>query len=210
MPKVTVERRPITWQEMTRQAMAEEARKRPPMGWEVPSDQLYAPSSDVPITTGFAPSGAEYDPTPEIIASMVPWAAMTKLGMEALKKPIQNAPALIVDEVQSLAPAMAEVSPSISLQTPRRAKQLIEQSYVPGMFRTGGESIPAKELQLPNILAKSASAKNLKNNPNLKELMGTSIGQGESVREGKIADAIEAAVRAIRYERRLPKPKLPK
>lgn len=69
-----------SWQEMTRQAQAEEARKKAPMGWEVPVDQLYAPSSDVPVSGGFAPGGVEYDPIPETIVSMVPWGALAKAG----------------------------------------------------------------------------------------------------------------------------------
>jgi len=190
----TVQRKPLSWQEMTRQAMAEEARKQTPMGWEVPVDQLYAPSSDVPVSGGFAPGGAEYDPTPEMIASMVPWGAMTKGAIAELK-------------------ALGElgaIGRDISLKTPERAKELVNINLPKGMHRIGGESIPARELQLPNIRPELKSAKVLKQRPEAKELLGTSIGQGESVREGDIANAIEAAIRAIRYERRLPKPKLPK
>jgi hypothetical protein len=88
---ISVQRKPLSWQEMTRQAMAEEARKQAPMNWEVPVDQLYAPSSDVPVSGGFAPGGAEYDPTPEMIASMVPWGKLAKAGargVEALSEEI--------------------------------------------------------------------------------------------------------------------------
>lgn len=76
----TIQRKPLSWQEMTRQAMAEEARKQAPMGWEVPVDQLYAPSSDVPTSAGFAPGGVQVDPLPETIASMVPWGKLAKAG----------------------------------------------------------------------------------------------------------------------------------
>lgn len=201
---IKIYRKPLTWQQMTKMAMEEEARKRPPMSWEVPVDQLYAPSSDVPITTGSAPGGAgESMLQPADLAAMVPWGTLAKAASIGAKEMVAAAPRLVGNEIGA-------IGKDISLQTPARAKELVETAYVPGMFRAGGESIPARELQLPNILAESKSAKTLKQNPLLKNLMGTSIGQGEAVREGNISDAIEAAVRAIRYERRLPKPKLPK
>lgn len=208
-----------TWQEMTRQAMAEEARKQAPMGWEVPVDQLYAPSSDVPISSGFALGGVEYDPIPETIASMVPWIKLAQLGAIGA---IEVAP--VAKELKTLTPKYIQNSwnsitdinpiphgatPRISMQTPATAKEIVKEARLPkGMYRYAGESIPARELQLPNV--KKELQAGIQMNPIRKSLMGTSIGQGESVREGDIADAIEAAIRAIRYERRLPKPKLPK
>jgi hypothetical protein len=126
----------------------------------------------------------------------------------------------------------AELYNFIDNATPQEVEQLLEEEYLggaseflnkyrkdmaekladipqgPGMFRVGGESIPARELQLPNIIESAKAAKKM--NPGMKSNMGISIGQGESVREGNISDAIEAAIRAIRYERSLPKPKLPK
>jgi len=280
---ISVQRKPLSWQEMTRQAMAEEARKQAPMGWEVPVDQLYAPSSDVPISGGFAPGGAEYDPTPEMIASMVPWGAVAKGAISAAPKIVGNEIGAVgpgVDELvrfeQLLKPRLtdpsrveaakealadivetsgfskygeglkrfkdsqknwplydrAELYNFIDNATPQEIEKLLEEEYLggvsefltkyrkdvaeklantpqgPGMFYAGGEYIPARELQMPNILESAKAAKKM--HPGLKSNMGTSIGQGESVREGNITDAIEAAIRAIRYERSLPKPKLPK
>ena len=79
-----------------------------------------------------------------------------------------------------------------------------------GMFSAGGERIPARELQQPNLRSDMKSAKKWKAGRSTKEAAGTSIGQGESVREGNIEEAKEAAGMALRHERRLKKPNLPK
>jgi hypothetical protein len=76
-----------------------------------------------------------------------------------------------------------------------------------------GERIPAKELQQPNITPKANKAKNWGHKPgeySPKGQAGTSIGQGESVREGDMHGAKDAAKRALNYQRRQPKPKLTK
>lgn len=103
---------------------------------------------------------------------------------------------------------------SIFKSEPSHTIELLEK-YEPlnkaGMFTSRGERIPARELQQPNIRTDSAKAKTWKQGgfPE-KGLSGTSIGQGESVREGNIPEAREAAGRALRYQQRLPKPNLPK
>ncbi len=101
-----------------------------------------------------------------------------------------------------------------STNIPSKAKlaaleDIVNNYKTTGMFREGGESIPARELQLPNISREKSSASRLEKFPNLKELMGTSIGQGESIRQGDIPGAYEAVIRAIRYQRRQPKIKFP-
>lgn len=161
MPKVTVERRPLTWQEMTRQAMAEEARKQPPMGWEVPSDQLYAPSSDVPITTGFAPGGAE-EPiiNPEDIATAVPWKALAGLagkGMLAATKAgaiplavgmIKRTPSLnSIHKINAAKEALAEIADTSGLSTYEGAfKEFANKTFDPADLISYIDTMPEKEL----------------------------------------------------------------
>jgi len=200
--KISIQRKPMSWQAMARQALEAEARAKTPMVWEVPVDQLYAPTSDMPLKEGIASGGAEVSDISPI--DLIPWMEIASMGAKGAKAAISAAPKIVGNEIGAVGPEVEQ------LARLARAKELADIPQGPGMFRIGGESIPARELQLPNIKKEMAAAKNASKGSSVKELMGTSIGQGESVREGNISDAIEAAIRAIRYERSLPKPKLPK
>jgi hypothetical protein len=160
-------------------------------------------ASDSAIPAGYLPEEGVTESTISPI-DLIPWNAMAKMGAKGAKAAISAAPRIIGNEIGAVGSGVED------LARLARAKELAAIPQGPGMFRVGGESIPARELQLPNIKKEMAAAKNASKGSSVKELMGTSIGQGESVREGNISDAIEAAIRAIRYERSLPKPKLPK
>jgi|688.fasta_scaffold129977_2 hypothetical protein len=286
--KISIQRKPMSWQAMARQALEAEARAKTPMVWEVPVDQLYAPTSDMPLKEGIASGGAEVSDISPI--DLIPWMEIASMGAKGAKAAISAAPKIVGNEIGAVGPGVDELvrfeqllkprltDPSrveaakealadivetsgfskygeglkrfkdsqknwplydraelynfIDNATPQEIEKLLEEEYLggvsefltkyrkdvaeklantpqgPGMFYAGGEYIPARELQMPNILESAKAAKKM--HPGLKSNMGTSIGQGESVREGNITDAIEAAIRAIRYERSLPKPKLPK
>ena len=108
-----------------------------------------------------------------------------------------------------LSNAMKPPSP-IDVKPEDIAKKELEKA---GMFTTGRERIPARELQQPNITPQANKAKNWGKDLggySPKAQAGTSIGQGESVREGNIGEAKEAATRALKYQQRMPKPNLGK
>ena len=100
---IRVIRKPLTWQQMTKMAMEEEARKQPPMSWEVPVDQMYAPSSDMAITTGSAPGGAgESMLQPADLVTMVPWGALAKTASMGAKEMVAAAPRLVGNEIGAI------------------------------------------------------------------------------------------------------------
>jgi hypothetical protein len=158
-------------------------------------------ASDSAIPAGYLPEEGVTESAISPI-DLIPWNSMAKMGAKGAKAAISAAPRIIGNEIGAVGSGVDD------LARLARAKELAAIPQGPGMFRVGGESIPARELQLPNVIESAKAAKKM--NPGMKSNMGTSIGQGESVREGNISDAIEAAIRAIRYERSLPKPKLPK
>lgn len=76
--------------------------------------------------------------------------------------------------------------------------------------RLDGENVPKNKLQKPNLKPEYNKAKNFKAGGFHKEQAGTSIGQGESVRAGKMGPAKRAAAGALDHERSIPKPNLTK
>lgn len=138
--------------------------------------------------------------------------AIHKLMMDKLGKALKKRP--LIGEPLGSGPQMTNPKPVLEKPIEIKPEDVVKKELAKaGMFTTVGERIPARELQQPNITQEANKAKNWGKDPggySPKAQAGTSIGQGESVREGNIGEAKEAATRALKYQQRMPKPNLPK
>jgi len=167
-----------------------------------PSDQRFAYAEAPENLMGQGIGGAsEPSIQPEDLIGLVPWKKMASLGIKGLG---QVGERMLASEIGS---AGKDISDLVAKEAAKKlaiqeAKSL--KTY-PGMFNpVGGEQIPSAELQLPNVRETLKKATSLSKHPEAKEALGTSMGQGTSVRYGNLEEAKDAAKKAILHQRRQP------